>query len=141
MGIFDKFSRKKGQGGVPTKSVAAASYTAEKKREKRSRTRGPLAREGAGDAYRILLRPVITEKSARLETHSTYTFLVHPDSNKTEVAKAVRDLYGVKPEAVRMLRVEGKHVRFGRFNGKEKNVKKALVTLKPGETLTLFETA
>ena len=40
-----------------------------------------------------------------------------------------------------MLRVEGKHVRFGRFNGKEKNVKKALVSLKKGETITLFETA
>lgn len=152
MGFLDKFSKKK--GAAPK---AAPAKTAEKadKDEKAPRaeakadaaespkpvTRGPLAKEDAGIAHRILLRPVHTEKTGREQGLGKYVFLVAMDANKVEVARAVRDLYGVKPVSVRIVKVLGKSVRFGRTVGKEKDRKKAIVTLKPGETITVVEGA
>lgn len=139
MGILDK---------VKGKKPAAAKKTANKKADKAEETtavatqseatRGPLAREGAGDSYRILLKPVMTEKSSMLATQTNqYTFAVAAKATKVDVARAIRDLYGVKPTKVRIVNIEGKVVRFGRSMGREKAIKKAIVTLKQGETLSL----
>ena len=143
MGILDKFSRKK-------KAPAKAAPKAKKAEEKAvkadasatpaaQQARGPLAREGAGDAYRILLRPVLTEKTSLLQAHGQYTFAVANDATKVDVARAIRDLYGVKPVQIRIVNVEGKMVRFGRSQGREKRVKKAVVTLKSGDSLAVLE--
>ncbi|OGL72501.1 50S ribosomal protein L23 [Candidatus Uhrbacteria bacterium RIFCSPHIGHO2_02_FULL_60_10] len=100
-----------------------------------------MAKEHAGDAYRILVRPVYSEKAAQLEALGKYTFIVARNANKNTVAQAVRDLYGVKPASVRISVKEGKKVRFGRSTGVEKTEKKAVVTLKPGESITVAEAA
>lgn len=149
MGFLDKFKGKKtappakqakpGKAGLGTagKDVAAPA----KEKEATKQTRGPLAKEGAGHAYRLLLAPVLTEKSANLQAQGKYVFLVAPSAGKVEIAMAVRDLYGIKPVSVRIVKLEGKKVRFGRFTGRQKSIKKAIVTLPPGQTITMFEGA
>ncbi|MEK9152638.1 MAG: 50S ribosomal protein L23 [Patescibacteria group bacterium] len=144
MGLFDKFTKKKGspaaakQAKTADKAVDAKTKAAE---TKPVAVKGPLAREGAGSAYRILRRPLFTEKTANLQSLGKYSFEVSVDANKNEVARAVRDLYGVKPVSVRIVNVKGKKVRFGRSIGRERDIKKALVTLKSGETISLAATA
>lgn len=146
MGILDKFSKK------PKAPAAKAAPKAKKAEDKAvtadasttpaapaAQTRGPLAREGAGEAYRILLRPVLTEKTSMQQAVGQYTFAVATDATKVDVARAIRDLYGVKPVQVRIVNVEGKMVRFGRSQGREKRVKKAVVTLKSGDSLAVLE--
>ncbi len=149
MGILDKISGKKEK--EPAKKTAPKAKKAEKadvaakaeapaeKAETAAKTRGPLAKEGAGEAYRILVRPVLTEKTSMLQSQNQYTFAVAKGATKVDVARAVRDLYGVKPETVRIVVAKGKKVRSGRSQGQEKDVKKAVVTLKAGETITVLE--
>lgn len=147
MGILDKISGKKEK--APAKKAAPKAKKAETAAAKAeapaqqaapaAKTRGPLAKEGAGEAYRILVRPVLTEKSSMLQAINQYTFAVAKGATKIDIARAVRDLYGVKPVGVRIINAEGKHVRSGRSQGQEKDVKKAVVTLKAGETLTVLD--
>lgn len=101
--------------------------------------RGPLAKEGAGGAYRILVSPIFTEKASHQQSLGQYAFMVAKDANKAEVAAAVRDLYGVRPAKVRIVSLHGKLVHFGRVSGKRKDEKKAIVVLKPGESITIAE--
>jgi large subunit ribosomal protein L23 len=84
---------------------------------------------------------VFTEKSGRLQSMGQYVFEVASGANKREVANAVRDLYGVQPATVHILNRKGKSVRFGRTMGRERDAKKAVITLKAGETLTVIEGA
>lgn len=143
MSILDKFSGKKAK--APAKTAAPKAKKAEETKadaavaEAPAKSRGPLAREGAGDSYRILLRPVLTEKTSLQQSMGQYTFAVDNGATKVDVARAVRDLYGVKPEQVRIVNAKGKHVRFGRSQGYEKNVKKAVVTLKKGDSISVTE--
>lgn len=88
----------------------------------------------------IILRPVLTEKSTQLrEVQNKYSFMVQPKANKNEVKRAVEETLNVKVENVRIVNVLGKEKRLGRFSGKRPDWKKAIVTLKEGEKLTLFE--
>lgn len=96
-------------------------------------------------AQSIILRPIVTEKSARM-THATnlITFEVDRDANKIEIRKAVETLFSVKVAAVHCVKVPGKIRRVartsGRFIGKTSDKKKAYVTLKAGEKLPpIFE--
>ncbi|HEX7404247.1 MAG TPA: 50S ribosomal protein L23 [Usitatibacter sp.] len=101
--------------------------------------KGPLAKEGAGDAHAVLVAPIFTEKSGALQAQNKYAFIVARHAGKVEIARAIRDLYGVKPVAVHVLVLKGKQVRFGRYSGKEKDVKKAIVTLKKGDAIAVME--
>lgn len=95
----------------------------------------------SGEASRIILRPVFTEKAERMQAYGKYTFMVSGDANKVEVARAIRDLYGVKPVSVRVLVSKGKSVRSGRTRGRRKDEKKAVVTLPSGQIITVMESA
>lgn len=95
--------------------------------------------EAAKLATRVLLKPVITEKSSRLTVHRQYVFAVHPDANKLAVKRAVESAYGIRPTGVQMLNVRGRAVRYGRSTGRTKAWKKAVVTLPPGKSLTVYE--
>lgn len=92
-----------------------------------------------GNAYRILVRPLITEKASDIGVINKYIFEVAKDANKIEVAKAIFEVYGVKPKSVNMLRVKGKKVRSGRIMGKKKDWKKAIITLAKGESIKVYE--
>jgi len=90
-------------------------------------------------AYRILVRPIITEKGTGLATLGKYLFEVEYKANKIEIAKAIHELYGIKPEKINIVRMEGKVKTRGRVVGKRKDWKKAVVTLPKGKTINVYE--
>ena len=81
------------------------------------------------DPRDILLAPVISEKSYGLIEEGTYTFIVHPDSNKTQIKIAVEKVFGVKVTSVNTANRQGKRKRTRFGYGKRKDTKRALVTL------------
>ncbi|MFZ5645239.1 MAG: 50S ribosomal protein L23 [Bacillota bacterium] len=87
----------------------------------------------------ILKKPLITEKSMDLVQENKYTFIVDPNSNKIEIKKAVEELFKVKVEKVHTIRYKARFKRvrgkIGRFSG----FKKAIVTLKEGDKIEIFE--
>jgi large subunit ribosomal protein L23 len=88
------------------------------------------------DPYQIIIRPVITEKSTVLkEKNREVCFEVAPHANKTEIKRAVEQLFKVKVEGVRTQTKHGKERRVGRNLGRTKNWKKAFVRLKEGEKM------
>lgn len=90
-------------------------------------------------AYRALLMPLITEKATDLAGLNKYCFIVPRAANKTEVAKKIVNVYGVRPIKINFVKRLGKKVRYGRRFGETKTLKKAIVTLKPGDKIELYE--
>lgn len=93
----------------------------------------------SGNAYRVLVKPLITEKASNLGVQNKYVFEVSEGANKIEITKAVNEVYGIQPIAVNIVRVSGKKVRQGRITGKRKNWKKAIITLPQGKTINIYE--
>ncbi|MBI1819193.1 MAG: 50S ribosomal protein L23 [Nitrospirae bacterium] len=92
------------------------------------------------DSFDIIVKPLLTEKSNQLrETRNQVAFKVRKDANKIEIKKAVEDALKVKVASVNVMRVQGKIKRLGKFEGKTSDWKKAIVTLKPGEKISIFE--
>jgi large subunit ribosomal protein L23 len=90
----------------------------------------------------VVRRPLITEKSERgREADQQYAFEVHREATKIQVKIAVEKLFGVHVTAIRTSIARGKNKRVGRSMGRRPNWKKAIVTLKEGETISLFEGA
>lgn len=89
--------------------------------------------------FDVLIRPIITEKTTLLMQENKYTFQVPLTANKVEIRKAVESIFNVKVEKVATIRVLGKTKRMGRTMGKRSDYKKAIVTLKDGESIELFE--
>jgi large subunit ribosomal protein L23 len=88
----------------------------------------------------IVRRAMISEKGTRLrERDNGYLFDVARDANKIEIKQAIEAIFPVKVESVRTLRVHGKPKRMGRYAGHRADWKKAVVTLKKGQTIELFE--
>ena len=91
------------------------------------------------EARDILIRPVVTEKSTALMEQGKYTFRVPLAATKIQIRQAVEQIFKVKVQAVNTMRYEGKLKRMGRTQGRRSDWKKAVVTLKPGEAIELFE--
>ena len=88
----------------------------------------------------VVHRALITEKGTLLrERENGYLFEVARDANKIEIKQAIETIFPVKVESVRTLRVHGKPKRMGRYAGHRPDWKKAVVTLKKGQTIELFE--
>ena len=88
----------------------------------------------------IIIRPIITEKSMRQNgEENKVTFEVAKGANKTAVALAVEEIYGIKPEKVNVVNVRPKTKRMGRYVGKTNAVRKAIVKLPEGQDISLFE--
>ncbi len=86
--------------------------------------------------HAILVRPIVTEKSFRLNTgNNQYVFEVQKDANKVEIKKAFFNVYGVMPLAVNVSRGGGDAVKFGRSRGTSKTWKRAIITIKKGEKI------
>jgi large subunit ribosomal protein L23 len=87
----------------------------------------------------VIYGPLVTEKAAASkDDHRTLSFKVAPSANKTEIKRAVEKLFGVKVSAVRTSAVGGKLKRYGRFEGRRPDWKKAFVTLREGEKMIEF---
>jgi large subunit ribosomal protein L23 len=95
------------------------------------------------DPRDVILRPVVSEKSYSLLDANTYTFIVHPDANKTEIKEAVQSIFSVRVTNVNTLYRKGKRKRTRRASGVilgvRKTTKRALVTLHPDDKIELFE--
>ncbi len=92
------------------------------------------------DPHDIVLRPVITEKSVNLaQNENKYTFYVDKNANKIEIKRAIEELFNVKVLAVNTMIVKGKKKRVGRSVGLTPERKKAIVTLRPGDKIPMFE--
>ena len=92
------------------------------------------------DLTRVIVRPVVTEKTTDMGESDKYTFEVAPDANKNEVKQAVEKFFGVKVLDVRTMNIKGKPKRLGRYMGRRKDWKKAIVTLQSGDKIDLFDT-
>jgi len=79
--------------------------------------------------YDIIIRPVITEKTMSQMANRQYTFIVHPDANKSMIKRAVEEVFGVKVEDVKTQNYDGKTKRVGMNVGKTASYKKAIVKL------------
>ena len=93
------------------------------------------------DARTIIIRPVISEKSYALIADGKYTFRVHDRAHKTQIARAVEEIFSVTVAEVRTAKVRAKPKRRGLHKGKTRAWKKAIVELSPGERIELFEGA
>jgi len=92
------------------------------------------------DATDIILRPLLTEKVSGLqETLNLYAFEVRKDANKVEIKLAVQKLFNVHVDDVKTLVTPGKWKRLGRSTGRTTGTKKAIVTLRQGDRIELFE--
>jgi large subunit ribosomal protein L23 len=100
---------------------------------------GKTAKHVDSEAYRVLEAPHITEKATFLGANNQYVFEVPVVATKSEVAKKIKNVYGVTPEKVNMIRVRGKKVRSGRRLGVRKSFKKAIVTLAPKDKIEIYE--
>ena len=92
------------------------------------------------DPKDVIIRPVVTERSTELaDDRGAYTFIVHKDSNKIEIKKAVESLFAVKVKDVRTANYRGKWRRVGQAYGQKASYKKAVVTLVEGQRIDVYE--
>lgn len=87
------------------------------------------------DAYDVILTPVITEKSTMASENNQVVFSVRRDATKPQIKAAVEQLFDVKVRAVNTLNRKGKIKRFRGVVGRQKNIKKAIVTLEEGQSI------
>jgi large subunit ribosomal protein L23 len=89
----------------------------------------------------VLIRPVVSEKSYEQIQSNQYTFQVHKDAHKTQIRQAVEELFEVKVERVNVLKVQSKPKRRGNIKGTKPGWKKAVVQLRKGDTIEIFQGA
>ena len=89
----------------------------------------------------ILIAPVVSEKSYSLINDNKYTFKVHKDAHKTQIRQAVEELFDVKVVGVNVIQMPAKPKRRGLIRGEKPGWKKAIVQLREGETIEIFEGA
>jgi large subunit ribosomal protein L23 len=90
--------------------------------------------------YSVLLAPIVSEKSTMIgEKNEQVAFRVKQDATKPEIKAAVELLFKVQVDSVQVLNQKGKSKRFGRFQGRRSNVRKAYVTLKPGQEINFAQ--
>ncbi len=87
----------------------------------------------------VIIRPVVSEKSYVLATADRYTFRVHPDANKTQIRQAVEALFDVGVLEIRTSSVKSKPKRRGHTAGRTREWKKAIVQVREGDTIPIFQ--
>ncbi len=150
MGFLDRFKKQKEQ---EVEKAAPVVSRAKEKETTTEKTPAPAkAAKSALDAKKpskakakmkedvvgVLIRPVVTEKSAILASHGQYVFAVRDDANRVAVSHAVKMMYGVQPVAVNIQNIRAQSVRFGRRSGTRKAWKKAMVRLPKGTSLDVY---
>jgi len=92
-------------------------------------------------ASQVILAPIVSEKSYAASVRGTYTFRVHSDAHKTQIRQAVEQMFDVKVSRVNVIKVQAKPKRRGLFKGTRPGWKKAVVQLRAGDTIEIFEGA
>jgi large subunit ribosomal protein L23 len=93
------------------------------------------------EARDVLIAPVVSEKSYSLIEDNKYSFRVHPKAHKTQIRQAVEELFEVKVEGVNVVQVRSKPKRRGLHRGRKPGWKKAIVQLREGDKIEIFEGA
>lgn len=151
MGLFDRFKKDKRQQLPPQQAdglVLSAKKEEKKKEEKAKEEKAPEAKtekkipsatDKNNSAYKVLLRPFISEKAAGGESRGVYTFVVQKSANKFQISEAIASVYKVMPARIRVVNMAGKITRRGRQLGRRRDWKKAIVTLPPGQSISIHE--
>lgn len=146
MGIMDRFIKKTPTPPAPAKPKVVLAgkkevVTAAKKiNTETAPVVAPVSSTSSAEmAYRVIVKPLVTEKSAVQQSQNHYTFVVANWASKTHVKEAVRALYGVKPVSVNLINVQGHKMRFGKSLGQRSDFKKAIITLSPGQSITIHQ--
>jgi len=92
-------------------------------------------------AHQIVLAPIVSEKSYHGSVNGVYTFRVHEDAHKTQIRQAIEELFEVNVIRVNVIKVQPKPKRRGQIKGTRQGWKKAIVKLKAGETIEVFQGA
>jgi large subunit ribosomal protein L23 len=87
----------------------------------------------------VIIRPVVSEKSYVLSAVDKYTFRVHPDAHKTQIRQAIETLFDVGVLEVRTISVKSKPKRRGVIKGRTRTWKKAIVQIRPGDSIPIFQ--
>ena len=92
------------------------------------------------DLHQVLVRPLITEKSsAAWQDRKEYVFEVHPEATKGQIREALKQLFGVTATSIRTMQMRRNAMIRGQARGVSARWKKAIVTLRQGDTLAVFE--
>lgn len=127
------------KGSEVTESEAEKDLKVDKKVVKVDGEKKSVKKKLVMNVNRVLIRPIVTEKVSDIVSDGKYVFEVAIDTNKSEVTKTVNNVYGVKPTKVNIIKSKGKVVTRGRWSGKRKDWKKAIVTLPKGKTIEVHE--
>lgn len=132
----DKLEEKK-------KKIIKKDKTTEKKKAEKTEKSEEIAydkkeKKEIITAPTILRSPHIAEKSGRLAEMNQYVFKVYPQTNKTEIKKAVEEVYGVDVLKVKMITISKKQIRVGKTFGWRKGYKKAIVLIKKGQSIEIL---
>jgi len=143
MGLFNKKDKKEEKDldkKEIKKSVKVEKKVKEvKKTDKKVEKKAKKEYQDTNIAYKTLIKPIISEKATIGVANGKYVFEVYKKANKVQIKKAVKEIYGKEPVKVNVLNKMGKKVTFGRTRGRQKDVRKAVITLKKGETINLYE--
>lgn len=155
MGILDKFKKKEtkreskqeekqekpipGKFGARKKRGAAAVKKVEKKEEEKPREVVKTKARSQSLAYRILKKPLISEKASVLSETGKYVFIVDKKAKKQEVKRVIFSVYGIKPAKINFVNIKGKFRRYGKIVGQTSDYKKAIVTLPKGKAIQVHE--
>ena len=88
-------------------------------------------------SYKIILKPIVTEKATKLSEFNKVVFEVAYKCNKKEIKGAVEKLFSVKVKSVNIINIKGKIKRFKGVLGKRNDIKKAVITLEEGNTIDI----
>jgi large subunit ribosomal protein L23 len=91
------------------------------------------------DPTQVIIRPVVSEKSYVLADAGKYTFRVHDKAHKTQIRQAVENMFDVKVTDVRTISVKSKPKRRGQTAGRTRSWKKAIVQVRAGDTIPIFQ--
>lgn len=140
MGIFNKPKEETKQPAV--KETKPEVVKVEKKKTEKPtevKTKAGDIKGAAKQNNHVLIKPLITEKATHLGAINKYVFAINPKMNKVEVKKAIRAVYKVDPIKINISNFSGKLVRYGKTSGRTKAWKKAIITLKAGDKIEVYE--
>ena len=147
-GLFDRIKKRAGIKGQADAKSAEAEFGPVKENEVKPKkvvetqnlaSVQKIEKKIFNNAYRILIKPVVSEKASIAESLNGYTFKVAKDASKKHIKEAVEQIYGVKPEKVRIINVEGKELRVKTGKARRGDWKKAIVTLPKGQSIDIHE--
>jgi large subunit ribosomal protein L23 len=153
---FLKNPFKKGKSDAPRKSAQkeledqkdeskkSPVKVAEKKVDKKSEPKKEEGKKGEKKTnleagFGIILKPHVSEKTARAGTHDTYAFVVHRNANKIQIKKAFWKIYGIEPIGIQVVNTSARKVQFRRVAGVKGAWKKAYIRVPKGSNLEIYE--